>query len=114
MKFSVYTVLLLSTAASGFNIPNPFAGVMLAPTKGNVLLLNNNKGVLKQQILEAISSTNNPGKNDDLDTQKRVLQFLVRKLETKCPVLDTILTDPNEAKQLDGVWILQYTLPSDI
>jgi hypothetical protein len=57
MKFSVYTILLLSTAASGFNIPNPFAGVMLAPTEGNVLLSNNNKGVLKQQILEAISST---------------------------------------------------------
>eukprot|EP00339_Tiarina_fusa_P006269 CAMPEP_0117055896 /NCGR_PEP_ID=MMETSP0472-20121206/38770_1 /TAXON_ID=693140 ORGANISM="Tiarina fusus, Strain LIS" /NCGR_SAMPLE_ID=MMETSP0472 /ASSEMBLY_ACC=CAM_ASM_000603 /LENGTH=270 /DNA_ID=CAMNT_0004772111 /DNA_START=50 /DNA_END=862 /DNA_ORIENTATION=- len=120
MKLSASTsiiILLLSPTASGFNIPNPFAGLMKAPTDGNPLLNNNNSPnsnsvLLKPQLLEAISSTNN-GKDADLDTQKRVLQ-LVRKLETERPVPDTILTDPKEAKRLDGVWFLQYTSPSEL
>lgn len=66
----------------------------------------------EQQLLQAISNTGN-GKDADLDTQVEVLK-LVRSLETKATPSQTLLSNPQESKQLDGEWYLQYTAPSQI
>lgn len=65
----------------------------------------------KNELLETISATKN-GKESPLETQIRVLG-LVDYLETKAPVSDSLFTDPNESKAVDGVWYLQYTQPSE-
>ena len=59
-----------------------------------------------------MSFTSN-GSDASIDTQKQVLD-LVARLESLAPVKDTLLTDPEEAKRLDGEWFLQYTQSSDI
>jgi hypothetical protein len=66
----------------------------------------------KNELLDVMSFTNN-GKDASLETQKNILK-LVRYLETTAPVSDNLLTNPNEAKAVDGVWYLQYTSPSDL
>ena len=66
----------------------------------------------EQQLLEAISNTGN-GKDADIETQVKVLK-LVRSLETKATPSQTLLSNPQESKQLDGEWYLQYTAPSQI
>jgi len=66
----------------------------------------------KEELLTVISNTGN-GKDASPETQKAALQ-LVRYLETKAPVPPNLLEDPEAAKELDGVWYLQYTAPSDI
>lgn len=66
----------------------------------------------KANLLEAISFTQN-GKSASIETQARVLS-IVRGIEKAAPVPDTLLTDPNEAKDLDGTWFLQYTSPSEV
>jgi len=38
----------------------------------------------------------------------------VRSLETASPPSDTLLSDPDEIRVLDGTWYLQYTSPSDL
>jgi hypothetical protein len=54
------------------------------------------------------------GKNADIETQSRVLS-IVRRLETKSTPSSTLLSNPQEStQQLDGVWYLQYTAPSEI
>mmetsp|Transcript_18163 Transcript_18163/g.41694 ORF Transcript_18163/g.41694 Transcript_18163/m.41694 type:complete len:293 (+) Transcript_18163:440-1318(+) len=65
----------------------------------------------KKELLDTISITNN-GKDSSLETQVRVLG-LVDYLETNAPVSKTLLTDPTEAKIVDGTWYLQYTQPSE-
>ena len=39
---------------------------------------------------------------------------MVRNLETTYPTSDTLLSNPEEAKILDGDWYLQYTQPSEL
>jgi len=65
---------------------------------------------LKVDLLQSISNTAN-GKNASPETQSRVLS-IVRELETKSPTSNDLLSNPAKAKQLDGVWYLQYTSPS--
>lgn len=67
---------------------------------------------MKSELLEAVSFTQN-GKTASTETQARVLS-IVRGIEKAAPVPDTLLTDPNEAKGLDGTWFLQYTSPSEV
>jgi len=64
------------------------------------------------ELIETISFTRN-GKNADLNTQARVLS-IVRRMETSAPPSLSLLSDPEEAKILDGDWYLQYTQPSEI
>lgn len=64
------------------------------------------------ELIEAISYTSN-GKNADLNTQACVLS-IVRRMETSAPPSPLLLSDPEEAKILDGDWYLQYTQPSEI
>mmetsp|Transcript_58688 Transcript_58688/g.174655 ORF Transcript_58688/g.174655 Transcript_58688/m.174655 type:complete len:264 (-) Transcript_58688:358-1149(-) len=66
----------------------------------------------KQELLEAVSYTGN-GKTASTETQARVVS-IVREIEKVAPVPDTLLTDPVEAKRLDGTWFLQYTSPSEV
>jgi hypothetical protein len=63
-------------------------------------------------LFEAVSFTSN-GKTASLQTQKEVMG-LVRRLELTAPVSENLLSDPNEAQALDGVWYLQYTSPSTL
>mmetsp|Transcript_46137 Transcript_46137/g.69583 ORF Transcript_46137/g.69583 Transcript_46137/m.69583 type:complete len:218 (+) Transcript_46137:63-716(+) len=65
-----------------------------------------------KELLETISNTGN-GKEASTQTQARVLS-LVRNIEQTFPPSENLLSDPEEAKILDGVWYLQYTSPSDI
>jgi hypothetical protein len=95
------------TTTNAFEIPNPFASFKPASMIPSPVVSNT-----KQELLETISFTSN-GKNADVDTQRRVLQ-LVRKLETDSPVSTTLLSNPEEAKALDGTWFLQYTQPIEL
>ncbi len=66
----------------------------------------------KEQLLQAISFTAN-GKKVSPEIQQTVLD-IVRRLETTVPPSSTLLSDPQEAQALDGVWFLQYTSPSTV
>lgn len=66
----------------------------------------------RKELLFAISNTKN-GKDADLETQRRVLK-LVKYLEDTVPPPTDLLEDPLSSRELDGVWYLQYTAPSDI
>lgn len=66
----------------------------------------------ESQLLQAISNTGY-GKDADLDTQAKVLS-IVRRMEKSAPPSPTLLSNPDEAKILDGAWYLQYTAPSEI
>ncbi|KAK1740507.1 hypothetical protein QTG54_008602 [Skeletonema marinoi] len=98
---------LLATAHS-FNLGTIFKPPTFQAGAGKSNNLANEEAVLLQQI----SGTAN-GKNADIETQARVLS-LVRKLETSAQPSPSLLSDPKEAKILDGDWFLQYTAPSDI
>lgn len=63
-------------------------------------------------MIEAVSNTGN-GKNATPEQQAQVLK-LARSLETLSPVPQDILTNPQQAQQLDGVWYLQWTSPSEL
>ena len=63
------------------------------------------------ELLTAISYTAG-GKNADTTTQVQVSK-MVRDLETNYPPSENLLSDPEEAKILDGDWYLQYTRASD-
>lgn len=66
----------------------------------------------KEELFKVISNTGN-GKEADLETQRKALK-LVKYLEDTAPVPSNLLEDPEASKELDGVWYLQYTAPSDI
>lgn len=66
----------------------------------------------RKELLLAISNTKN-GKDADLETQTRVLK-MVKYLEDTVPPPTDLLQDPLSSRELDGVWYLQYTAPSDI
>ena len=93
-----------------FNLPQ-ITNIFKPPT----FEVSNKVGSLvneEQQLLQAISNTGN-GKDADIETQVRVLK-LVRSLETQAAPSPTLLSNPQESKQLDGEWYLQYTAPSQI
>ena len=104
--------LLLACTSDAFELGQifnrlPKISAPLPNTGGDALLLKT-----KSELLSSISNTAN-GKEASLETQRTVLQ-LVQSLETSLPVSQEILSDPDQAKLLDGVWYLQYTAPSDI
>ncbi len=62
--------------------------------------------------MKAVSNTAN-GK-DVTPPQQRAILNIVRELEVQNPPDEDILTNPSKNKDLDGVWFLQYTSPSEI
>mmetsp|Transcript_23056 Transcript_23056/g.41368 ORF Transcript_23056/g.41368 Transcript_23056/m.41368 type:complete len:264 (-) Transcript_23056:34-825(-) len=102
-------VLVVFTAidhASAFNLPD-LANIFRPPAP-TTRKPNNDEIIL----LQAISNTGN-GKDADIETQARVLS-IARRLETSLTPSSTLLSNPEEAKILDGDWFLQYTAPSEI
>lgn len=69
-------------------------------------------GKKKAALLEAISNTQN-GKTASAETQAAVLR-MVRDIELEAPPAEDLLSNPEEAVKLDGVWYLQYTSPSEV
>lgn len=112
-----YTLLLATISVRGFQLPNPFGvvrdrvgfgivnpvGTLQAPTKPRL-------EEKKRSLLETVSHTNN-GKTATLEQQTKVLE-IVHALEIEFPPSVRLLSDPNEAAILDGIWYLQYTSPS--
>ena len=107
-KVSLFSLLTLG--AQSFEIRKLFSG--LRPIKQPDAEPSAGIFQIKDELLEAVSFTSN-GSDASIDTQKQVLD-LVARLESLAPVKDTLLTDPEEAKRLDGEWFLQYTQSSDI
>ena len=66
----------------------------------------------KKALLSAISNTNN-GKTASTEVQRQVLN-LVREIEKNDPPPVDVLSSPEQAQKLDGIWYLQYTSPSEI
>ena len=66
----------------------------------------------KKQLISTISNTNN-GKLATVETQREVLK-LVREIEKSDPPPADLFSSPELAQQLDGVWYLQYTSPSEL
>mmetsp|Transcript_14692 Transcript_14692/g.31182 ORF Transcript_14692/g.31182 Transcript_14692/m.31182 type:complete len:265 (+) Transcript_14692:163-957(+) len=94
--------------ADAFNLPG-ITNIFKPPTTAASRKPNTND---EQLLLQAISNTGN-GKNADIETQARVLS-IVRRMETSSAPSPTLLSNPEEAKALDGDWYLQYTAPSEI
>jgi len=108
--FTFYCAILSTGLldANALQMPNFFAGFKPPQFGGSGTQTNS----LKSQVLDAVSFTNN-GKDATVDIQKNVLR-LIRQLETKFPVSDTLLTDAKESQALEGTWYLQYTSPCEI
>jgi hypothetical protein len=108
MKPVLRRLFLLAALESvySFNLPNIFKPPSLPKIQ------TESSAPKEAELLEAISYTAN-GKNADIETQTRVLK-LVRNLETTYPTSPTLLSNPNEAKILDGDWYLQYTQTSEL
>jgi len=106
--------ILVCPPTIAFNLPgltNIFKPQTPTQTSSNSNSIANNND--EQLLLNAVSNTSN-GKNADIETQSRVLS-IVRRLETKSTPSSTLLSNPQESQQqLDGVWYLQYTAPSEI
>eukprot|EP00591_Stephanopyxis_turris_P000897 CAMPEP_0195519084 /NCGR_PEP_ID=MMETSP0794_2-20130614/14354_1 /TAXON_ID=515487 /ORGANISM="Stephanopyxis turris, Strain CCMP 815" /LENGTH=277 /DNA_ID=CAMNT_0040648187 /DNA_START=60 /DNA_END=893 /DNA_ORIENTATION=+ len=95
-------------SANAFNLPS-FPNIFKPATEnqpGNVVTKR------KEELLKAISNTSN-GKNASPETQVNVLS-IVGELERTNPPSEELLSDASVAKDLDGVWYLQYTSPSEI
>lgn len=108
MTLILRTILLQASlrATCSFNLPNIFK----PPSIPSIQI--ESSASKEAELLGAISFTAN-GKNADLESQKRVLK-MVRSLETTYPSSSTLLSNPDEAKILDGDWYLQYTQPSEL
>jgi hypothetical protein len=107
---TLYAAILAADllVADALQMPNFFAGFKPPQFGGSATKTNS----LQSQVLDAVSFTNN-GKDATVDAQKNVLR-LVRQLETKFPVSNTLLTDAKQSQALEGTWYLQYTSPSEI
>lgn len=67
---------------------------------------------LESDLLAAVSNTGN-GKKASYEQKANALR-LVNDLETEFAAPDSLFTDPEELKKIDGCWFLQYTSPSDL
>jgi hypothetical protein len=103
-KHVVTFLFLIIGLVHAFKFPNPFQFI---PPAAAIAAAS-----IKQEVVDAVSFTSN-GKDASVETQQRVLR-LVRTLETNFPVSDQLFTDPTEAQNLNGMWYLQYTSPSEI
>ena len=112
MMLRIQTITAILSAgylvADALQMPNFFAGFKPPQFGGSGTKTNS----LQSQVLDAVSFTNN-GKDATVDKQKDVIR-LIRKLETKFPVSDTLLTDAAQSQALEGTWYLQYTSPCEI
>jgi hypothetical protein len=106
MKSPSYILIFLASSGlvQSFNLPSFFK----PPSSPNI----QSSAPKESELLESISFTSN-GKNADLETQTRVLK-IVRSLEKTFPTSQTLLSNLEEAKILDGDWYLQYTQPSEL
>jgi hypothetical protein len=107
-KTLVFASMAVVTHAFQFpSLPDIFKPPSAAgATKPNPLLVAQKK----KELLEAVSFTEN-GKTASPETQARVLQ-IVGEIEKAAPPSPNLLSDPDAAQQLGGVWYLQYTSPS--
>lgn len=112
LRYITALTLLLSFPSGirsfGFKIPNIFpqsVTTALAPTISGI-------DAKTSELLEAVSNTAN-GKNASPQKQAEILK-LVGELEQLCPPADDLLTNGERAQQLDGVWYLQFTCPSNV
>jgi hypothetical protein len=112
MKNALVLVVLAATRDTyAFNLPG-IANIFKPPSPTAASRPTAKLASDESQLLQAIANTGN-GKDADLETQSRVLS-IVRRMETSAPPSPTVLTNPDEAKILDGDWFLQYTAPSEI
>jgi len=109
MRKATLVIFAAVNQATAFNLPN-LSNIFKPPTTSAASIKQPNND--ESQLLQAISNTGN-GKDADLETQSRVLS-IVRRMETSATPKPTLLSDPVEAKILDGDWFLQYTAPSEI
>jgi hypothetical protein len=114
LRSFIITLAIITIHIDGFQLANLSSFFTSAGNKKIGLPSSSSPQVdtAKDQLLQTISNTKN-GKDATLETQKLVLR-LVDFLESTAPVSKTLLTDPKEAQEIDGVWYLQYTQPSDI
>jgi len=112
LRYITASALLLSFPPGiqpfGFKIPTLFpqsATTASARTISGIDLKTN-------ELLKAVSNTAN-GKNASPQKQTEVLK-LVGELEQLSTPADDLLTNEERARQLDGVWYLQFTCPSDV
>lgn len=105
---------LAPRSCRSFEISKVFSRIRSSQPTAKFLPSNNSIKIetARNELLQTISSTNN-GKDSSVDTQMRVLS-LVDYLETNKPVSNSLLTNPTEAEDIDGIWYLQYTQPSEI
>ena len=102
------SIVLASPSASAFQFPNiPF---LSAPAKSIASTSSPSLTQKKEELLSLVSNTEN-GKTAAPPLQAKVLS-IVREIEMLLPFGS--LSDPNEAKALDGTWYLQYTSPSQL
>jgi PAP_fibrillin len=100
-------VIAISSLCHAFEFPN-LSGIFKPPI--SPIQSPSNVISKKAALLQTISSTAN-GKDATPEVQTKVLE-MVADLEKSCPVSETLLSDPNKAMLLDGIWYLQYTSPS--
>eukprot|EP00584_Thalassiosira_punctigera_P018573 CAMPEP_0172554894 /NCGR_PEP_ID=MMETSP1067-20121228/56923_1 /TAXON_ID=265564 ORGANISM="Thalassiosira punctigera, Strain Tpunct2005C2" /NCGR_SAMPLE_ID=MMETSP1067 /ASSEMBLY_ACC=CAM_ASM_000444 /LENGTH=267 /DNA_ID=CAMNT_0013343355 /DNA_START=19 /DNA_END=822 /DNA_ORIENTATION=+ len=108
LKASLLVFFAALDDAGAFNLPG-LANIFKPPPSAATTSESNADEL---QLLQAISNTGN-GKDADIETQSRVLS-IVRRMETSATPSSTLLSNPEEAKILDGDWFLQYTAPSEI
>lgn len=114
MRKVIALVALAAVGRAGaFNLPGAIADIFKPPAPTAAGGAGKSSATVDEaRLLRAISNTGN-GKDADLATQSRVLS-LVRRLETSSPPNPALLSDPDEARALDGDWYLQYTAPGEI
>ena len=102
------SIVLASSSASGFQFPTiPFFS---APVKSPGTSTSPSLSQKKEELLGLVSNTEN-GKTAAPPLQAKVLS-IVREIEKAAPFGS--LSNPDEAKALDGTWYLQYTSPSQL
>jgi hypothetical protein len=111
VKFGRLLVLAFLQSSHSWQLGQLF-GRIKPPAVVDVLAPVSPIAEARKELLLAISNTKN-GKDADLETQTRVLK-LVKYLEDTVPPPTDSLEDPLSSRELDGVWYLQYTAPSDI
>lgn len=107
---AVFVISICVDPAAGFEFPK--LPTIFKPSSTTAAKAVTTVDQKKADLLEAVSFTSN-GKTASTETQARVLS-IVREIEKAAPVPDTLLSDPEQAKGLDGTWFLQYTSPSKV
>ena len=105
------SIVLASSSACAFQFPSiPFLSSPAKSPGTSSTSFSSSLTQKKEELLNLVSNTEN-GKTAAPPLQAKVLS-IVREIEKAAPFGS--LSDPNEAKALDGTWYLQYTSPSQL